>query len=84
MAVELFIKRSRRAFDFIFCDPPFSYKYKTELINEIGSSKLMNNISLLMIHHPKKEKLSFDQQTVLSLKETRVYGNSAVDFLKKK
>ena len=83
MAVELFIKRSRRTFNYIFCDPPFNYKFKAELLNTIGSSKLMNNISLLIIHRPKKEILSFGMQAILSLKETRVYGNSAVDFYKK-
>ena len=84
MAVELYTKRARRSFDYIFCDPPFNYHYKKELLLEIGLSKLMKETSVLMIHRPKKEKL-YDQnkKSILALKETRVYGNSAVDFFSK-
>jgi 16S rRNA (guanine(966)-N(2))-methyltransferase RsmD len=91
MPVELFIKRAHRSgteqtaqtgaartFDYIFCDPPFNYQYKSELVANIGASSLMNESSLLMIHHPKKDAL-YDQEN-LALKETRFYGNSAVDF----
>ncbi|MDR0447904.1 MAG: RsmD family RNA methyltransferase [Treponema sp.] len=84
MPVELYIRRARRSFDFIFCDPPFTHQYKTELLDRIGTSPLMNNTSLLMIHRPKKEQ--FMKQIVqenLLLKETRYYGNSAVDFFLK-
>ena len=81
MSAELYIKRTERSFDYIFCDPPFSYQYKNELIAYIGSSSLMNNKSLLMIHRQKKETSSLhDKQSNLRLQDTRIYGNSVVDF----
>ena len=84
MPVELFIKRAHRSFNYIFCDPPFDYRYKKELVSAIGLSKLMNETSVLMIHRPKKEKLYHQNMTnILALKETRIYGNSAVDFFLK-
>ena len=81
MAVELYIKRAQRPFDYIFCDPPFNYHYKEKLLMSISESLLMNETSLLMIHRPKTEKIGKqNNNTLLSLKETRFYGNSAVDF----
>ncbi|MCL1815071.1 MAG: RsmD family RNA methyltransferase [Treponema sp.] len=79
MAVELYIKRAKRSFDYIFCDPPFAYQYKNELIETITASPLMDKESLFMFHHPKTEEL----QRILALKETRSYGNSVVDFFVK-
>ena len=83
LPVELFIKRSRRTFNYIFCDPPFSYKHKKTLLNEIGSSLLMNENTLLLIHRPKKENINLqDKQNILSLQFYKNYGNSIVDFYK--
>ena len=87
MAVELYVRRARKSFDYIFWDPPFNYKYKTELTDAIGSSPLMNETSLLIIHRAKTEQLYHNKQhsiqNILALKETRFYGNSAVDFFGK-
>jgi 16S rRNA (guanine(966)-N(2))-methyltransferase RsmD len=86
MAVELYIRNSRRnsgeAFDYIFCDPPFPYKYKEALLLSIGSSPLMSETSLLLIHRPKPEQMNWNGKA-LTLRETRLYGNSDVDFLLK-
>lgn len=95
MAAELYVKRAKRSFDVIFCDPPFAYRYKPELICAIAASPLMENApeeeekasmtgTILIIHRPKSEHLKLSgESTTLSVKETRYYGNSAVDFLKK-
>jgi 16S rRNA (guanine(966)-N(2))-methyltransferase RsmD len=90
MAVELYIRNFRRnsgrnpgqPFDFVFCDPPFSYKYKETLLLSIGSSPLMSETSLLLIHRPKSEQLNWHVNTLL-LQKTRQYGNSVVDFYRK-
>jgi len=86
ITAELFIKQARKkSFDYIFCDPPFDYRYKDELILNIGLSPLMGKTSLLMIHHPKKEKINLlNVQNILALKENRLYGNSRIDFFQKK
>jgi 16S rRNA (guanine(966)-N(2))-methyltransferase RsmD len=85
ISVELYVKRSRRNFDYIFCDPPFAYQYKQELIEAIGNSPLVNNGSLLMIHRPKKEIIILPEKNNNILQqESRFYGNSAVDFFQVK
>jgi 16S rRNA (guanine(966)-N(2))-methyltransferase RsmD len=81
IAAELYIKRSQRSFDYIFCDPPFSYKHKKDLLHAIEASSLLAENSLLLIHYPKTESSDWGL-TRLSLKETRLYGNSTVDFFR--
>ena len=84
MPVELYVKRTQQFFDYIFCDPPFSYQYKNELLINIGTSCLLNESALLMIHRPKKETIDLqDKQNFLVLQDSRFYGNSAVDFFLK-
>ncbi|MDR1506902.1 MAG: RsmD family RNA methyltransferase [Treponema sp.] len=89
---ELYVKRSKKKFNIIFCDPPFPYKYKSQLVLSIGAS-LMYHIdenpgnfaetSTLLIHRPRSEQLDLSSETIrLSITETRHYGNSSVDFIK--
>jgi 16S rRNA (guanine(966)-N(2))-methyltransferase RsmD len=82
IAVELYVKRARRVFDRVFCDPPFAYGYKQELIASIALSPLMGAGSLLMLHRPKRERLG-KLPASLALRETREYGGSAVDFFQR-
>ncbi|MDR2864946.1 MAG: RsmD family RNA methyltransferase [Spirochaetaceae bacterium] len=90
MPVELYIKRAgakEKSFDYIFCDPPFPYKFKQELLEKIAGSKLMRSGSLLLLHRPSDD--SFDQsaleaQAGLVLNDRRVFGRSVVDFWMKK
>ncbi|MDR3301052.1 MAG: RsmD family RNA methyltransferase [Spirochaetaceae bacterium] len=82
MPVELYVKRmgaKGKRFDYIFCDPPFPYKYKGELLANIARSTLMDESSLLMLHHPSSE---FFDAGVLALtpQDRREYGRSVVDF----
>jgi 16S rRNA (guanine(966)-N(2))-methyltransferase RsmD len=84
ISVELYIKRAKRQFDFIFCDPPFPYQFKSQLIESIAASPLAGNTAILL-HRPKNEAIVIAPERMdLSLAETRHYGNSAVDFFKKK
>ena len=78
---ELYIKRAKRSFDFIFCDPPFPYKYKWELIKSIALSPLMRHDSFLLIHRPKEDTPG-DVGEKLTLSDSREYGRSVVDFFK--
>jgi 16S rRNA (guanine(966)-N(2))-methyltransferase RsmD len=80
MAVELYIKRAKRCFDVIFCDPPFPYRYKAQLVVLLGNSVLLAEKAVIVIHRPKSEVLAI-QGAALSVRETRNYGNSAVDFI---
>jgi 16S rRNA (guanine(966)-N(2))-methyltransferase RsmD len=85
MAVELYIQRAKRSFDTIFCDPPFAYKYKFNLLQSIQNSLLMKE-SLVLLHRPKTEKLEnlVLESSTFFISETKYYGNSAVDFIYKK
>jgi 16S rRNA (guanine(966)-N(2))-methyltransferase RsmD len=90
MAVELYVRRARRPFDIIFCDPPFPYKFRRELAASIAASPLMGPGSRLLMHRPKQESWPLPEpgstDTLyggLSYEETRAYGRSLVVFFKK-
>ena len=95
MAAELYVKRAKKSFDIIFCDPPFPYQYKRELAAAIASSPLMVSGSRLLIHRPRERastpgdqaRMVLAQETGavpnLILRDRREYGRSVVDFFEK-
>jgi 16S rRNA (guanine(966)-N(2))-methyltransferase RsmD len=92
ISCELYVKRAKKKFNIIFCDPPFPYQYKSQLVLSIGSSLMyraensgnLAEKSILLIHRPKNERLDLSSETTpLSIIETRRYGNSAVDFIRR-
>ena len=82
MPVELYVKRAKRCFDIIFCDPPYSYQYKWELIDTITNSTLVKDKSLLMLHRPREESQKAEGQEKLFKENYREYGRSVVDFFR--
>jgi 16S rRNA G966 N2-methylase RsmD len=80
ISAELYIKRSKKSFNYIFCDPPFPYRYKNALLSSIALSPLMDETTVLMIHLPRREKIETGE---LNAFDIRCYGNSAVGFLRK-
>ena len=91
ISAELYIKRAKKAFDVIFCDPPFPYKYKSLLIKTIAASPLLRSGSRLLIHRPREEITGIaaenpelrtieNQNKNLILENSREYGRSIVDF----
>jgi 16S rRNA (guanine(966)-N(2))-methyltransferase RsmD len=79
MAVELYIRQTKQTFDYIFCDPPFPYRYKHELALSIAESPLLNRGGILMMHRPREDSWA-DGVKGLALSECREYGRSIVDF----
>ena len=79
MPAELYIIRAKQSFDLIFCDPPFPYKYRRELIQSIAASPLMGEGSRLLLHCPKEESIG-DLPQKLTLEDKREYGRSIVFF----
>lgn len=79
MAVELFLKRCKDKFDYIFLDPPFPYKYRLDLLNIIEKRDLLSDGGFVMIHYPEEDALP-EQIGKLSLKDKRIYGRSIVNF----
>jgi 16S rRNA (guanine(966)-N(2))-methyltransferase RsmD len=76
---ELYIKRAKTAFDMIFLDPPFPYKFKWELVAKIADSSLVANGSRILIHRPRPDYLKADIPN-LEKTDSRQYGRSVVDF----
>ncbi len=81
MAVELYLKRCQRQFDFIFMDPPFPYKYRRELIKTVGERSLLKKGGTLLVHYPREDLLE-DDIGALHRVDRRTYGRSIVDFFK--
>jgi 16S rRNA (guanine(966)-N(2))-methyltransferase RsmD len=81
MAAELYVKRARRAFDLIFCDPPFSYRFKWELVRDIAASPLVRQGTRLLLHRPRGD---FHDEPIpfLVKADSREYGGSVVDFFR--
>jgi 16S rRNA (guanine(966)-N(2))-methyltransferase RsmD len=79
MPAELFVKRGINAFDIIFLDPPFPYKFKWQLMADIAVSRLAANESRILIHRPYEDYQKEDIQG-LKKEDTRRYGRSVVDF----
>ncbi|MBQ2600861.1 MAG: 16S rRNA (guanine(966)-N(2))-methyltransferase RsmD [Treponema sp.] len=79
MAVELFLKRCRKTFDYIFFDPPFPYRFRQQLVETVESRKLLNEGGKLLIHHPSEDPLPEKIGTLTRI-DQRIYGRSIVDF----
>ncbi|MBN1523818.1 MAG: 16S rRNA (guanine(966)-N(2))-methyltransferase RsmD [Spirochaetales bacterium] len=77
--VERVIKRHPRVFDYIFCDPPFKYPYKEQLISRIEESGMFSGRGLVILHAPRADKMK-ESYSSLVLKDQRTYGNSLVWF----
>jgi 16S rRNA (guanine(966)-N(2))-methyltransferase RsmD len=82
MAAELYVQRAKKRFDIIFCDPPFPYKFKRELLASISASPLMGQGSRLLIHRSRQDFFGSPPEG-LTLEDSRAYGRSVVDFFKK-
>jgi len=80
---ELYVLRAKRAFDFIFLDPPFPYRFKWDLLSRIAASSLVSGESVIMLHRPQDDCQTEDIATLIKT-ETREYGRSVVDFFRSK
>jgi 16S rRNA (guanine(966)-N(2))-methyltransferase RsmD len=81
MAAELYVRRAKRDFDYVFCDPPFPYRYKWHLIRDIAASPLTKDGSLVLLHRPRED--FFESGIDFAQKEqAKEYGRSVVEFLR--
>lgn len=81
MAVELFVKRCKSRFDYIFLDPPFPYKFHEQLVAQCAERSLLADGGILMVHRPSERAMP-EKIAGLSLSDRRNYGRSIVDFYK--
>jgi 16S rRNA (guanine(966)-N(2))-methyltransferase RsmD len=82
MSAELYVRQAKQSFDYIFCDPPFPYRYKRELAASVAASVLLNSGGILMMHHPREDSWA-DGVNGMMLSNRREYGRSIVDFWRK-
>lgn len=82
MSVELFLKRTCETFDVIYIDPPFPYKFHTELLEMISDYPVLKDKGLVLMHRPAEKE---QPEIIKSLKriDKRIYGRSIVDFYRK-
>ena len=81
MSAELYVRRAKQAFNFIFLDPPFPYQYKWELISRIAVSPLVSDESLILLHRPRQDYQKEEIDTLYK-QDSREYGRSVVDFFR--
>jgi 16S rRNA (guanine(966)-N(2))-methyltransferase RsmD len=79
MAVELYVRQAREAFDYVFCDPPFPYRYKRELAESIAASSLLAGGGILVMHRPREDSWGGGVKGLV-LSGRREYGRSIVEF----
>jgi 16S rRNA (guanine(966)-N(2))-methyltransferase RsmD len=79
MAAELYLKRTKKGFDVIFCDPPFPYQFKWDLIRAVAASPLVKDGSRLLLHRPREDTKD-EAIACLEKRDSRQYGRSVVDF----
>ncbi|MEL3906514.1 MAG: 16S rRNA (guanine(966)-N(2))-methyltransferase RsmD [Treponema sp.] len=82
MPVELYLRRSKAAFDIIYLDPPFPYQFHYDVLDTIMKSPILKEGGLVLMHRPKEKELP-EQIGVLIRIDQRVYGRSIVDFYRK-
>jgi len=79
MSTELFLLRTKAKFDIIFCDPPFPYKFRLDLIQTVAQKEVLSQEGQCLIHRPKEQPLP-ENIGSLEKKDSREYGRSIVDF----
>jgi len=79
LPVERFIMRAKATWSVIFCDPPFPYQFKPELVQKIAQYGLLTPNGVLLLHCPSREVLA-DRYLDLSLVDERKYGGSTLKF----
>ena len=74
--VEKYLRRSPERFDYIFLDPPFSYKEKETLLQRLPT----NPNGVILLHHPGDTL----PEVLFGLErfDHRTYGGSHVDFFR--
>jgi 16S rRNA (guanine966-N2)-methyltransferase len=79
MPVELFLKRTKGRFDLIFCDPPFPYAFRDDLIATIAARGILAPSGRLLMHRPKEDRPGPCPQG-LECADQRNYGRSIIDI----
>jgi 16S rRNA (guanine(966)-N(2))-methyltransferase RsmD len=82
MPAERFLLRNKRPFSIVFCDPPFPYRYRSELLESLAGGPTAAPGGLVLMHYPAEDPLP---ETIGALRseDEREYGRSRVRFYRK-
>ena len=88
ISAELFIVKHHIAFDVLYIDPPFAYKYKKDFLKKLCNSRIYHSKSLIIYHIPSHETqeilLYINDYTNLRCIDKKVFGGSTVLFFVKR
>lgn len=82
MPVERFLLRNRTGYSIVFCDPPFPYRYRGELLDSLAKGPTSAPGGLVLIHYPREDPPP-SSMPPLELEDEREYGRSIVRFYRK-
>jgi 16S rRNA (guanine966-N2)-methyltransferase len=82
MPAERFLLRNKTPFSIVFLDPPFPYRYRTDLLEGLSAGPTLAPGGLALLHFPRGENLPKEFEK-LGLEDERGYGRSIVRFYRK-
>jgi len=82
MPAERFLLRNKMGFDIAFCDPPFPYRHRVEILESLARGPSLKEGGLVLIHYPSEDRLP-DSLDGLRQEDERRYGRSRVRFYRK-
>ncbi len=71
----------RRAFDYIFIDPPYRFRLGSELLEEIRSLELLRPQGTIILETQKEEEITVPEG--LRTDKSAVYGISRITYVKR-
>ena len=82
MPVERFLLRNKTPYSIVFCDPPFPYRFRSDLLASLASGPSAAPGGLVLMHYPHEDPLP-ELCGSLKLEDEREYGRSRVRFYRK-
>jgi 16S rRNA (guanine(966)-N(2))-methyltransferase RsmD len=82
MPVERFILRNKTGYSITFLDPPFPYRFRTDLLSGLAGGPTAAPGGLVLLHFPAEDPPPASIGT-LALEDEREYGRSIVRFYRK-
>jgi len=82
MPVERFLLRNKTLYSIVFCDPPFPYRFRAELLASLAKGPSTSPGGLVLMHFPHEDPPPKSLLS-LTLEDEREFGRSIVRFYRK-
>jgi 16S rRNA (guanine(966)-N(2))-methyltransferase RsmD len=83
MPVERFLLRNKTSYSIVFCDPPFPYRFRRELLASLSEGPTLVPGGLALLHYPSEDAAP-EAVGALKVEDEREYGRSRVRFYRKR